>query len=220
MNQLRGTTDLLSPKPIQMHPLCKMDGFGQNRLGDNMYRVVYAPSRLKMVGGAWPDGRAEYRFLPLYQAKAWILERWLTPMEFCGMGPDRWNLEFRDPQTGLLLQGPYPDRGEYEMCWDFAGSEPTQGFVSRIIGMIKAGRLKSYSEHLVANRDHAEYEEKQRDNRVDSIVRDALPSFRGQVFVGAHGARSFKGQKISQKANDLSFGGKQVPLKPNSFVTA
>jgi hypothetical protein len=223
---MQGSTDLISPRTIQLHPLCKLDRFGSNPLGDLKYRVVYAPTRFYLVGKQWEDNnRAEYRLMPLYRAKGWILERWLSPMEYCGMGPERWEIENKDWRTGLYITGPYPHRGEYEMCWDFEGNEPTHGYAMRVVSMIEAGRLKSYNEHLQANRDQMAKEEKARDSQTFDMIQNEMPTFRGQVLSapstrGRSGIRQFKTRPDKLGAKDLKFGGKPVPQAPRKFVTA
>jgi hypothetical protein len=226
MDVQQGTTDLLSPKPVQFHPLCKLDRFGKNKVGNNLYRVVYAPSRLYLVGKRWEDtGAAEYRFMPLYKAKGWILERWLSAFEYCKMGPDRYDIEYRDPITGLYITGPYPQQGEYDMCWDFEKTEPTQGYACRVIAMIEAGRLRSYNENLVANREHMAKQEKAREDRAFAEIQNEMPTFQGQVLSapstnGRSGIRQFKTRPDRIAANDLRIRGKKVPLAPRKFAVA
>lgn len=212
----RGSTDLLSPRPVQVHPLCRLDPFGRNKLGSNLYRIVFAPSRFYLVGKTWDDGKTEYRFMPLYKAKGWVLERWLSPQEYCGMGPERWEIENKDWQTGLFITGPYPHQGEYEMCWDFEANEPTSGYASRVIGMIEAGRLKSYNEHLVANREHTAKENKAREEQQFAEIQNEMPTFRGQVLSGPGGKiRQFKTRKEAKSANELG-----LPTSNRKFVIA
>lgn len=220
MNVPRGTSDILSPRPVQFHPLCRLGRFGINKLGDNLWRVVFAPSRMKIVGGVWPDGKAEYRFCSMYRAKGWILERWLSASDYCEMGPERWEFEYRDPATGLLLQGPYPDRGEYAMCWDFENNDPTQSYACRAIAMINAGRLASNNERKLAIKEAMELEEKQRQAKLEAQIRDFMPSFHGQILSGPNGAkRGFK-TRAEIGAKDLRLRGRRLPQEPRKFVTA
>jgi hypothetical protein len=219
MQTPQGTTDLLSPKPVQFHPLCRLGNFGTNALGDNLYRVVFAPSRMKLIGGAWADGKTEYRFTPLYKAKGWILERWLSAFEFCGMGPDMWNIQYRDFRSGLLLEGPYPDRGEYEMCWDFEETQPTHGYACRVIDMIKAGRLRPHSENMKALKESMAKEEADKDARQFDEIKNSMPTFGAQPFVGQHGKRSFK-HRPELVANGKRFGRNPLPTKAGKFITA
>lgn len=219
MKPMQGSTDLLSPRPVQVHPLCRLDRFGQNPVGDMKYRVVYAPSRMYLVGKVWEDNnRAEYRFMPLYKAKGWILERWLSAFEFTGMGPDRWDIETKDWRTGLYITGPYPHKGEYEMCWDFENQEPTQGYASRVIGMIEAGRLKSYNEHLAANKEYMAKQEKAEDARTFDMIQNEMPTFRGQVLSAPGKIRQFKTRRDSISANQLKIGGKAAPIGQRKFA--
>lgn len=219
---MNGSTDYLGGVSPRLHPICRTDRWGKNPFLDNTYRVVFAPSRLGIVGGRWEDnGRAEYRMLPLYEAQGWILERWLSPMEYCGIGPERWEIDFRDPDTMLLVSGPYPSRGEYVMCWDFENNEPTQGFVNRVIGMINAGRLRPFNEHRKAIIEHSEKRKQARRNRIADEIRDALPSFQAQPLSGPNGTiRGFKTRPENLAAEDVRFGGRPVPVRNNAFVSA
>lgn len=211
---------MLSPKSIQFHPLCKVDHFGQNKLGNNLYRVVYAPSRMYLVGKTWDDGKTEYRFMPLYRAKGWILERYMTAFEYCKMSRERWEIENRDPRTGLYITGPYPDRGEYEMCWDFEMQDPTQGYCERLIGMIEAGRLKSYNEHFVANQRQMDAEDKAKDARTFDQIKDSMPTFCGRPGNMAGSIRNLKTRPDRLSANQLRVKGKPLPIGNRKFAAA
>jgi len=110
-----------------------MARFGQNPYGDNLYRIVFAPSRRYLVYGEWPNGERKATWLPKYPevGDSWVLERWLTPFEYARCTPEEWNRE-------LTVLGPYPDRGEYEICHKFNRVVPQDENITKLVELIEA----------------------------------------------------------------------------------
>jgi len=104
---------------------------GVNRYAEPNFRAVWGWSRLTWIGGRWEDRDAEgtllrevveLRRVPKYLPfDRWHIERWVPP-EVYG-SPAQWyarTLELEDGRAVPAL-GPYPERGEYELCFTLQG---------------------------------------------------------------------------------------------------
>lgn len=154
-----------------------------------LYRLVWGPSRYYMVGGAWEDrgertpatntelfleGKdttvekvvCEYRWIQKYPAPRWILEKWLTSFQYGG-SRENWNISQLDQESGLLTLGPYPEKGEYEECYQFPPGEPGASKIEEVIQMIEAGKRYSFQERKDA---HLRELHKQKKASVDQAV--------------------------------------------------
>ena len=91
--------------------------YGLNPYGEPLWRVVYAPSVKKLVGGRFSDGYVGYRARKAYEhlGNCWVLEKWLSGWEFTRQHESDYVDSVKDSATGLLLTGPYPSRGIYYM---------------------------------------------------------------------------------------------------------
>lgn len=121
---------------LRFWPLESMARFGQNPYGENLWRIVHAPSRRSLVHG---QGRKP-KWLPTYPqaGNAWVLEKWLSAYEFTKCTAETWNMS-------LTLLGPYPERGEYELAHTF--NPMPMGEVGKIITLINAGKRHSANEN-------------------------------------------------------------------------
>lgn len=113
------------PGSIQAPDWCAplLREFGQNPMGENIMRIVWAPSRLMLFGGFFAeDGGFAYRRMPKYGDKrVFVLEKWV-PGRHYGT-PKLWRAQTTNPE-GYLSIGPYPARGVYECTYMFG----TEGF--------------------------------------------------------------------------------------------
>lgn len=103
--------------------------FGQNRYGENLFRVVFLTSRCYVVGGYWEeDGEMAYRRMPKYGVKEekWALERYV-PTAWLGT-PESWDL-LGSTLEGYYAIGPYPEHGIFECCAVFSTGFGTRGFM-------------------------------------------------------------------------------------------
>jgi len=124
-------------KPLQYLPVGSLRKFGITPNGGNLYRIILSTSRLHMLGGTWPDGLTEYRWVPRYPMPMWCLEKWISAEDYAGPESD-WH---KDPATNLFTLGPYPKDGEYEFCfgWPF-DMEPTYQQIEDVIGFLERRR--------------------------------------------------------------------------------
>lgn len=160
----------------------KPNAYGKNPHKKPLYRVIWSESRTYMLGGMWPSGDIEYRWVPYYgQRKEWVLEKWLAPEEFCG-SEDTWKQEQIDyglASQGIVMytMGPYPKHGWYEHCYSFPENAPPnmdaivpilESSKSLTLGQIKAGL------NLWHEKKRKEWEQK-----VEDGILDAMPAFHG-----------------------------------------
>jgi hypothetical protein len=171
--------------------------FGINPYGDNLFRVVWGPSRKHLVGGNWEDHDIiiptdaelanhghdislvrrviEYRWISKYIQEQWVLERWLTPIQYAGT-PATWFATQYDQEAKLLTLGPYPAHGEYEECYSFP-ERPTSSMIESVIQMLVYGAQYSDAERkeaLMAVEEGKKWDWK---NHCEAIIRDSQGAF-------------------------------------------
>jgi hypothetical protein len=162
------------------HQTVGLDKFGLNPYGERNFRVIWAPSRTRIIGGFWEDtAHHEYRRLPKYGTSPhWILERW-RPAAMYGT-PQAWDREYVTPD-GFYAVGPFPVHGEFESCEVFqlkdengrsvkgwAGFVPLEpGLVELAARAVWMGRINSYSDIRIAVRDEELRKERESDRRFD-----------------------------------------------------
>ena len=155
-----------SSVPEPTHYPISMGRFGTNAFGQNLFRMVYAPSVKKMIFGTNAKGETGAHVRPAYRhlGDVWILEKWISGQQACQMTPAEYeNYGPRDPQSGMLIEGPYPSCGVYHHCWTFDRDTlqgGIEGAIDKIIGLINKGAGRSYSEIKAANKELDEKEEK------------------------------------------------------------
>jgi hypothetical protein len=204
MGAIFGESTLL-PKPTE-YPT-SMARYGLNTYGEPKYRVVYGPSVKMIVGGAFADGYTGYRFRRAYQVKGWILEKWLNPERLMGMTEAEYNLRFRDPQTGLCLNGPYPSRGGYFLCEELS-CNPADAAFDKLIALIERGERRTGQENLHAMLGEMESKEKSENQRRFDTMKEALPAFGMRAAnLGGH-VKKTKSTPVIKSANELG-----LPLK-------
>jgi len=182
--------EMVSVKGNDVNPVLWTGGslkaFGQNPYGENIWRVVWAPSRMWQVGGRWQDREQgkivrtvdEYRWIPRYGGEnGWVLEKWLSAEEYAKCTEELWNMVMRDAETGLLELGPYPSRGVFEAAYTFS-FYPPYSLVEKRIQMINYGKQKySQNDIKLAHRDALDAREKAKDDKLEEMIRDAMPAF-------------------------------------------
>jgi hypothetical protein len=143
------------PEPSQW-PI-SLGRFGTSPFGQNLYRMVYAPTVRKLIFGTNSVGVTGAHVRPAYRhlGDVWILEKWISGAQACQMTPTEYeNYGPRCPQSGMLLEGPYPTRGLYAHCWTFDADtlqNGIEGAIDKIIGLIRAGEGKSLAEIKAGN---------------------------------------------------------------------
>jgi len=174
-----------------------MRRFGLNPYGEAKYRIVWAPSRKRIVYGQWPDGSTGARFVAAYPVgDIWIMEQWRSAAEFAKMSEAQWNLE-------MTILGPYPTRGEYEICHSFETSTPDDANLEKLILWIeKSNHVRFYDTQDWHRRD-AEREKEVIGNQQEAMIRNWLPAFGTAPMSGYRGGRSHKAAPITRTAEEL-----------------
>lgn len=180
-----------------------MRRFGQNPYGENLYRIIFAPSRRYIVYGEWPDGSRKASWVRKYPELGdhWVLERWLTPFEYARCTPQEWN-------ETLSVLGPYPDRGEYEICHMFDLVNPADESVTKVIEQIEAahknvrrdGRNFDNPENTVACQRLAEEEQASISSEMQARIENCFPAFGGVPMAGYGGTRGTKTFHVARSA--------------------
>lgn len=165
--------------------------FGMNPYGKEKYRVVYAPTRMYLVGGRWQDREQgkivrtvdEYRWIPRYQdTEGWVLEKWLSAEQFAG-SKQIWEAEM-DADTGLYPLGPYPERGEFESCYTWPLHPPTSA-VEQIIQMLEYGKQHYRPRDIAqAHMEAITGRKAEEGKRMEDMLKDAMPAFWGKAISG------------------------------------
>jgi hypothetical protein len=208
-------TSLELPKPS--HWPTPMVRFGINPESDPMYRVVFAPTVMKLVFGCFSDGYVGARARPSYPqiGSKWIMEKWISGYEDTKMTPadyERWGP--RDPESGMLINGPYPYKGTYNHCWTFDAIADISG-IEHIIRMIEQGAKRTFAEVQQGNRELDAKAEKDAAANRFLRVRETEPLYgvRPANFAGAPKSVNHKSQRLPVAANNLG-----LPVKRGSVV--
>lgn len=167
---------------------------GVNPYGEPNFRVIWGETRETWIGGEWVDTddsgneirtviecRRVQKYVP---ADRWYLEKWMPPEHYGS--PETWNtqnIERDDRGKPVMVNGehvpslgPYPSRGEYEMCYrlekdgQYAPLEP--GAIETIVQMIRCGEAASKAENRASIFRANEKKERDYDNFCMDVLND------------------------------------------------
>lgn len=129
------------PKPRHW-PLKPMKCFGTIPGTEQpVFRIVFAPTVKKMVGGKFDDGFTGYRVVETYDyiGNKWILEKWVAAKDFTGQTELEYRAQWEDPETHLCLTGPYPREGAWQWVWTFQNTAQidAHGIVAALVNKAK-----------------------------------------------------------------------------------
>lgn len=195
---------------------------GTNRFGEPNFRVVWGYDRIVPIHGEWQEWEhgvakltdkltgytesrrftklvrsvIETRHLPKYlPGNCWHLEMWRPPEEYGSS--EQW-AKAGEEVLGLLTvdtAGPYPERGEYELCYPLTHDGTSSGqpiplvgeIVVSLVQMIKAGRERFT---LQQRKSAIEQEAIRKENGFVRItqdrLRDGLRPYAGETSVVVH----------------------------------
>lgn len=210
--------DTYDPSTNLTHFPTSMAKYGQNQYGENRYRIISTASRRHLVGGLWADGATEYRWVPTYRhiPEPWVLEAWDT----CRMTMREWD-NLKDPRSGWLINGPYPSRGEYYHAHTFT-CPVVDANLDKLIMWLEEGKKRSWQDNLDACKQDYEADTKDRQGRMDAIVRSALPAYcSSPAFSGGAVSRGSKTAPILLTADQVVMpNGRPAPVGNNKFTVA
>lgn len=213
------TTSSGVPKPS--HYPVSMARFGANPFGEPLFRLVYAPSVKKMIFGTNSKGETGAHVRPAYRhlGEKWILEKWISGQQATKMTPAEYeNYGPRDPQSGMLLEGPYPSCGIYNHCWTFDADTlqgGIEGAVEKIIGLINKGSQRSLSEIQAGNRELDAKEEKRAADERFLRVRETEPLFGARAANFAGTPKTFNHKSLR---NPITADKTGLPTKRGSVM--
>jgi hypothetical protein len=201
---------MILPTP-SIYPM-SMAKYGLNPFGEPMYRLVFAPSVKKLVGGKFKDGYTGYRARPAYAhiGPHWVIEKWLSGYDYTAMSEQKYEERFRDPETQLFSTGPYPTRGIYFYC-ETLSCNPADANLDKLIMWLEQAKKNDPSANqraVLADMEKKEaYEASQRYDQ----CKEALPSFgvRAASFNGH--VKPTKSAPIAKTANELGLPVRQGP---------
>jgi hypothetical protein len=184
-----------------------------------MYRVVWGYDRIVPVHGEWQEWERyqgiltdkftghtetrqfvklkssviETRLVPKYlPGNCWHLEMWRPPSEYGTK--EEWAKLGQEIIGDLTIDtaGPYPERGEYELCYPLTGDGTSRGVpiplvadvVAEIVRMIRYARGgMSFAQRRAAIEQRVRREEEGYVKRAQEIMREGLRPFAGEPFV-------------------------------------
>lgn len=98
---------------------------GTNLYGEPVFKLEWSTEPKMTVGGKWANGFVGYQEVPQMRGEpCWALMVW-EPRE--SHGPLwRWEMDYRDAETGLMQCGAYPKHGRYRVLQRFIHQELIQ----------------------------------------------------------------------------------------------
>jgi hypothetical protein len=193
---------------LRHYPIA-MSRFGLNPHGECLYRIVFAPSRRYLVVGQWPDGSECAHWIVKHKnvGDSWIMEKWITAEEFHPPGKEDWD-------ANMLSLGPWPSRGEYELCHVFPPhATPVDSNIEKLISWIEAGKGITLQENMNYHRQQDEAERDANRKLAEDLIRNRLPAFGSRPFAARGGTRGTKTAKILKTAEELG-----LPTAPGPYT--
>ena len=197
------------PVSALQHYPANLSRFGQNPYGENLYRIVFAPSRRYLVVGEWPDGSNCAQWVPKYKklGNIWVMEQWVTAEEFAKCSREQWN-------QNLLILGPWPARGEYRHCHSFELSGPEDANLDKLVSLLKYSQKTSLYESIMWNREDAARNKASAGITAEDMTRNVLPAFGGRPMSYGRFGRGFKTAKQLLTAREAG-----MPVLPRTSVS-
>ncbi len=191
------------PKLNLQHWPTPMSRFGQLENGDNRYRIVFAPSRRRLVYALDRTGMKHTQWKLKYpmesRRRSWIMEAWMTPFEFCGMTADRYAAEY-----GTIID----PQGEYDLCHEFETCNPGNANLDKLIQWIEMGKKRRAVENQIAVRDELEREDAATHDFVFESYREKMSAFGNAPVSGYGGGSGTKTREFNVSANQIRLPGK------------
>lgn len=170
--------------------------FGVNPFGENLWRVVYAPSRRSMVR----QSAKRHIWMRTYPQAgvAWVLEHWISAFDFAGSRA-AWE------SSGIGVLGEYPSRGEYEHSHTFYPSPASIGHIERMITLTLAGPARfSANENKNAIRAELDKQKKSEQAYWHDRLMERTRAFGTAPFSAAGGSRGTKTRDFKIAAQDAN----------------
>jgi hypothetical protein len=192
---------------------------GKNPFGEPIFRVVWGYDRIVPIHGEWQEFEQfvatltdkktgysesrlctrlvrsviETRMVPKYlPGNCWHLEMW-RPAEEYG-SPEDWRKQGEEVIQGLTVDtsGPYPERGEYELCYPLTHNGTVDGEPIPLVGDVVAdiAKMIRYGKHNFDFQQRKAAIEQREAKKEEGLVRrmqdelkEGLRPFAGEPFV-------------------------------------
>lgn len=126
---------------------------GTNPYGEPVFKLIWSEDIRMMVGGIFADGFCGYRNARVMgKDPCWVLMIWEGPESFGD--PDLWEMDYRQPATGLLDCGSFPKYGRYRVLKQFLHRQMEQ---QERWQMVWNPIKKRHERHLVQNQRFVTY---------------------------------------------------------------
>jgi hypothetical protein len=196
---------------IQQYPTIAMGRYGQNPYGENLYRIIFAPSRYKIILGTNPDGSHGSKSVKVYSqgqfGNNWVLERWRSAEDETKVSRTQWDRQF------AAILGPWPERGNYCWAYTFDGTSVIDANLDKLISWLEMSRFASYQDHRDQVQAAHDADVKERDRQLEDILRDKVRAFPGGPLSSAHVSRGTKTWEPKFSANQM-----HLPTKAGKFI--
>lgn len=192
---------------------------GKNRFGEPTYRVIWGYDRIVPMNGMWQefgfyDAKLtdkftgfsetrritklekeviEMRLVPKYlPGNCWHLEKWCPP-EMYGT-PEDWKKKGEEVYGSYTVDtsGPFPERGEYELCFPLTHDGSSRGtpvpletdVIAEIVNKIRISHeMFSMAQRAAAIEQRINREEKGFVRMTEDMLKDSLRPFAGETFI-------------------------------------
>jgi len=172
-----------------------------------MWRIVFADSVKRLIGGRWPDGHEEYRLARVYTGKGakgkWVLESWISAFEHTGCTAEEYRIRFQATGCVTTIQNePYPYDGTYVQRHIFAG-EP-EG-VEMLIAKWHRERDIGWAERRQLTQQILDYQAQKTTENERYRLREAQPDPCGLMMLSKQKAYKV-GEAAKYKLPGVGFG--------------
>lgn len=153
---------------IKIHEI-NLSEFGKTPAGENLFRVVWAPTRTEKVLVKSRDEVVELLRYP--GEECWLLEKWKSGFDWAGTLTQHANMCSMAP-----ISMDYPADGEYERCdVSFPDNQAVVGFARLYVQYLVLGTVKcTEKERIKALRLREELKEKEADTRSEDMIHDMI----------------------------------------------
>lgn len=186
-------------KNIRHYPGISLERFGLNPFNQNLFRIVFAPSRRNLAASPGEP----FEWVPTYSlGNVWVLEKWMDAFAFAKCTRETWDMKLAS------MLGPYPSRGEYQHAHTFTCAIDDAN-LDKLISWINEGKNRRWNEVHDACIAAYEYQKAESRQKARDLIQNALPAFGSTAFAGAHGKRGSKTVKDLRPARGIGHLKKQ-----------